>query len=83
MSAENDALMLRTALLAESNQGWGHFWVLIKTASSAASAFHGYRRNGTLGWAAAWGIIGYVVPVITPAVAIAQGFAKPKGGSRA
>ena len=50
----------------------------LSALSAGASAFHGYRRNrGSLGWAIAWGLLGGVFPVITPAVALAQGFGKP------
>jgi hypothetical protein len=79
----SDELSLRTALLAECNTGWGNFWTLLKTASAAASAFHGYRRNNeSLGWAVGWGLLGYIIPVVVPVVGAAQGFAKPKGGPR-
>lgn len=49
---------------------------LLATASSAASAYHGYKRNNSTGWAIWWGLMGALFPVITPAVAIAQGFGK-------
>lgn len=80
--AENDALALRTALLAEANQGWGNFWTLLRTVSASMSAYHGFRRTGAIGWAVVWGAAGYVIPVIVPVVGFAQGFAKPKGASR-
>ena len=54
--------------------GWG----VLATASMAASAYHGYKRNGKVGWALWWGFWGFVAPVITPTIALAQGFAKPK-----
>jgi hypothetical protein len=53
---------------------------LIGTASMAASAFHGYRRNESVGWALWWGFAGAVAPIITPVIAVAQGFGKPKRG---
>jgi hypothetical protein len=49
-------------------------WTLLSMASAGASAFHGYRRNQSVGWAVAWGAAGAVFPVITPAIAVAQGF---------
>lgn len=50
----------------------------LSALSAGASAFHGYRRNrGSLGWAIGWGLLGGMFPVITPAVALAQGFGKP------
>ena len=47
--------------------------------SVGASAYHGYKRNhGSLGWGVAWGALGGLFPVITPAIALAQGFGKPE-----
>lgn len=47
---------------------------IVSTASMAASAYHGYRRNQSVGWALWWGFLGAVFPVITPTIAVAQGF---------
>lgn len=53
-------------------------WGLVLLASIGASAYHGYRRGrGSLEGAIGWGIAGGVFPVITPVVALVQGFAKP------
>lgn len=41
-------------------------------------AFHGYRRNKSIGWAVLWALLGGASPVITAGVALAQGFGKPK-----
>lgn len=46
--------------------------------SAGASAFHGYRRNKSVGWGAWWGIMGGMFPVVTPAIGLAQGWAKEK-----
>jgi hypothetical protein len=51
-------------------------WGLLSTASMAASAYHGYKRNNSVGWALGWGALGALFPVITPTVALAQGFGK-------
>lgn len=48
---------------------------IAQMASVAACAYHGYKRNNSIGWAIWWGICGG--GVITPAIAIAQGFGKP------
>ena len=53
-------------------------WTILSTASMAASAFHGYRRNDSLGWALWWAFMGGLFPIFTPAVALAQGFGKRK-----
>ena len=54
------------------------FWAVAGTISMAASAYHGYKRNDSVGWAIGWGLLGALFPIITPTIAIAQGFAKPK-----
>ena len=51
---------------------------LLAAASMGASAYHGYKRNHSFGWAIGWGLLGGLFPVITPAVAVAQGFGKRK-----
>lgn len=53
-------------------------WGALSVASSAASAYHGYKRNDSIGWAAWWGLMGGLFPVITPAIALAQGFGTSK-----
>lgn len=51
----------------------------IVVASSGASAYHGYKRSrGSVGAAIGWGLLGGMFPIITPIVALAQGFGKPK-----
>lgn len=57
-------------------------WSFLKTAgrvvSAAASGYHGTKRNhGSVFWGAAWFGAGYFLPVITPTIAVAQGFGKP------
>lgn len=51
-------------------------WSMLSTASMAASAYHGYKRNDSVGWALVWGLCGALFPVITPTIALAQGFGK-------
>lgn len=53
-------------------------WGVLATASFAASVYHGYKRNSSVGWAIWWGVMGALFPVITPTIAVAQGFGKPK-----
>lgn len=45
---------------------------------TAAGAYHGYKRNDSVGWGIWWGFCGAVLPVFTVAIAVAQGFGKPK-----
>lgn len=53
-------------------------WAVASVVSSAAGAFHGYRRNQSVGWALVWAVLGGMFPVVVPAIALAQGFGKPK-----
>jgi len=52
-------------------------WALISTVSMAAGAYHGYRRNNSVGWAIWWAFMGGLFPVITPVIAFAQGYGQP------
>ena len=58
----------------------GILWSLLSTAGVAASAYHGYKRNNSVGWGIAWAFLGGLVPIVTVPIAIAQGFGKRKGG---
>lgn len=61
----------------EPNPAVGAVYSALVIASTGASAYHGYKRNDSVGWAIVWGLLGGLFPVITPAIAIAQGFAHP------
>lgn len=56
--------------------------IAISTVSAVVSAYHGYKRNDSIGWAIVWYFMGAWFPIITPTVALAQGYGKPyrKGG---
>lgn len=54
-------------------------WGVLSAVSSMASGYHGYKRNNSVGWGVAWFVLGGLFPVITPTVALAQGFGKRKG----
>lgn len=49
---------------------------LVIAASVGVSGYHGYKRNNSTGWAFWWGFMGLMFPVLTPVVAIAQGYGK-------
>ena len=52
---------------------------LLPKAAMVASAYHGLRRNhGSLVWGLVWGVAGHLLPLLVPALAVAQGFAKPR-----
>ena len=53
-------------------------WGVLGAVSVGLSAFHGYRRNNSIGWGITWGVLGGLFPVVTPAIAFAQGFGKRK-----
>lgn len=53
-------------------------WGALSLASSAASTYHGYKRNQSIGWALVWGLLGGLFPVVTPTIAVAQGFGARK-----
>lgn len=50
-----------------------------KIAAAAASGYHGARRNrGSILWGTWWFGAGYLMPVLTPVIAVAQGFGQAK-----
>lgn len=57
---------------------WRIVWGIASTVSMAASAFHGYRRNQSIGWAIWWALMGAAFPVFTPILALAQGYGRRK-----
>lgn len=60
---------------------WSKIHGVLAITSAAASAYHGYKRNDSIGWAVWWFFMGSVFPVFTPVIALAQGFGKPKKAS--
>ena len=51
-------------------------WYALSVASSGLCAYHGYKRNDSLIWGIAWAVAGAALPVVAPAIALAQGFGK-------
>ena len=51
---------------------------VLAMASAAVSAYHGYKRNESIGWGVWWFIMGSIFPVVTPVIGVAQGFGKRK-----
>ena len=60
-----------TAMTTVAVIGWG-----LTMGGAAAGAYHGYKRNNSIGWAIVWSFMGGILPVITIGVAAAQGFGK-------
>lgn len=52
------------------------FYAVARVVSPVACIYHGYKRNDSIGWALGWGLLGFFFPVVTPTVAVAQGFGK-------
>lgn len=57
---------------------WKIVWGVASTISMAASAYHGYRRNQSVGWAIWWALMGAAFPIFVPVLALAQGFGRRK-----
>jgi len=49
-----------------------------RLVGSLAAAYHGYKRNNSVGWALVWSIFGGAAPPITTTIALAQGYGKKK-----
>lgn len=56
-------------------------FAVIDMASVVACAYHGYKRNNSVGWAIGWGLVGGMFPLISVAIAVAEGFGKPKSAT--
>jgi len=70
-------------LLGQNGEGlplWARLAIgTLGTVGMAAGAYHGYKRNNSVGWAIGWALLGGMFPVITIPVSLAQGFGKRKG----
>lgn len=45
-------------------------------AGTGIGAYHGYKRNNSVGWAIGWALLGGLAPIIVIPVAFAQGIGK-------
>lgn len=61
-----------------ANPTYWTIWGALSTISGAACAYHGYKRNESVGWAIGWFLFGTFLFPLAPALALAQGFGKPK-----
>lgn len=81
-SVTNDGMVRRQLgaepYALERSSGWWWFYGILSMVSCGMSTYHGYRRHGTIPAALGWGLLGAIFPVITPAVALAQGFGQRK-----
>ena len=53
----------------------------LAVAGAALGAYHGYKRDDSVGWAIWWSLMGGLVPIVTIPIALAQGFGQPKAGT--
>ncbi len=51
---------------------------LASIAGAGLGAYHGYKRNNSVGWAIGWAVLGGLFPIITIPVSMAQGFGERK-----
>ncbi len=56
----------------------GGFLQVLSLAIASALAYHGYKRNNSVGWAIFWAIIGGAFWPIAVPVALAQGFGQER-----
>ncbi|UCC72098.1 MAG: hypothetical protein JSV86_17270 [Gemmatimonadota bacterium] len=75
VDADKVADAMKRAFPTRAGRG---IWGVLSTVSAAACAYHGYKRNESIGWAVWWFIAGGLFFPITPVIAVAQGFGKPK-----
>jgi hypothetical protein len=75
--AQNGTVNFMDTLTPDQKRNF-KIYSILGTVSMAASAYHGYKRNQSIGWALVWGLLGGLFPVITPVIAVAQGYGKPK-----
>jgi len=52
---------------------------LVRTGATAAMAYHGYKRTGSLAWALVYALAGRWFPLESVPIAVAQGFGVKKG----
>jgi hypothetical protein len=62
------------------DNGGGNLWEIVRLAGMGLAAYHGFRRNSSVGWAVGWAILAGLSPptssIVVVAVAFSQGFGK-------
>ena len=51
-------------------------WAALSVAGMGLGAYHGYKRNNSVGWGVGWGLLGGLFPIFTIPISLAQGFGK-------
>lgn len=54
-------------------------YMALTLAGTSLGAYHGYKRNQSVGWAIGWAFLGGLAPIIAIPIAFAQGLGQPKG----
>lgn len=54
-------------------------YTALTLAGTSLGAYHGYKRNQSVGWAIGWAFLGGLAPIIVIPLAFAQGLGQPKG----
>ncbi len=61
-----------------TNSPYYTVYSILSIAGATTGAYHGYKRNNSVGWAVGWFLLGGLFPFITIPVSLAEGFGKPK-----
>ena len=69
----------RSAEASPLRKTLGAAYAVAGVAGAALGAYHGYKRNDSIGWAIGWSLLGSIFPVIVIPIAYAQGIGKRKG----
>ena len=56
---------------------WFTVYKILSIVGATTGAYHGYKRNDSVGWAIGWFLLGGAFPFITIPVSLAEGYAKP------
>lgn len=67
---------VRVGQAAGDNSALWTLYSLAGVAGTAIGAYHGYKRNDSVGWGVVWGLLGGLFPIIVIPVAFAQGIDK-------
>ena len=68
-------VVVSPAISALAMVGWAG-----SMAGGISGAYHGYKRNDSVGWAIGWGLLGSAFWPITIPISLAQGFGQRKAG---
>lgn len=77
---QQDAYAEMTGAVIDKTRRALKWWIPLSLISATAMAYHGYKRDHTAIAAFGWGVLGSMFPVVTPVVAVVQGFGKPRRG---